>query len=164
MRYLQAIDEQNRRCRSRQVPLISLLGILTALTLFACHPTTASATCGDYLSHGYMLTPIAVRGQAGFAIHERIDSTAAALTDDDVATRTNHRTEPFPCRGPYCKRAPSHTPHPNPIVSLDHQDRWLVVVTLAVQPSGDATYIGIEGERLPLSLFEFRLERPPKQA
>lgn len=160
VRYELASIEQELPHRLRCRMIISLL-MIVAFAAVTLHSSSAYATCGDYLSHSHELTFLANFNRD----HESSDpgQLFGVEFERSHSSESKHKSAPIPCGGPNCQRTPTHSPLPSPIMTLDHHDRWLSVVVMALETPDECSSVRLMGERVPRSLFSFRLERPPKQ-
>ena len=142
----------DRRLRLAVFALAAILGS------FLLNPDTVTATCGDYLSHGHLLSHDQQLGERESPdlfghFQDRHPS------ENSLAHQSPQRKR---CHGPSCQQAPLEAPLSSPVVTPDPQDRWgwMFQVDVPVpEPLKLRAAFSVPSRSLNLA---FRLDRPPK--
>ncbi len=120
-------------------------GLLLAVTGWLLVPTTASASCGDYLAHP--MNPL---------VAQRLSAGPQTQRETPVPTR--------PCNGPSCRRSDAPVPVPTPAPVRLLGERWANVLDVDVALPSAAAFYSPDAEELCTSALPSRLDRPPKAA
>ena len=145
-------------CRHDRQLRLAVFALAAILGSFLLNPNTATATCGDYLSHGDQLSH-----DQQFSEKESLD-LQGDLQDRHSSENLLKRRPPQRkrCHGPSCQQAPLEAPLSSPVVTPDTQDRWgwMFHVDVPVpEPLKLQAALSVPNRSLNLA---FRLDRPPK--
>lgn len=126
------------------------------IALYSAQPSDVFASCGDWLAGHAPAEPDHAASDAG-------EQVAGESADHDPPAVPIDSSNPRPCPGPGCRRAPeAPAPSAPPSTLSDGQDRWF---TLAAEPlalsAGLRRLVSGEAHDLPVG-FRPRVDRPPR--
>ena len=139
-----------RRLKPAVVVAAVLLGVV------AVKPTTAIASCGDYLLVGSRVV-----GSHAMPVREGRSPERMATHNPLPLPSGNHGS--LPCRGPNCKNSPTapFSPRPATVVSVDNEQLGLLAEQSGKPRPTFSGATSSEQEFLAVG-FRPRVERPPR--
>ena len=140
--------------RNRRLPLY-VLSFVAVFLLSAITPTRVEATCGDYLSHGHMMSHAEMPGRD-------VEMLAGSPSDSTEAIPFSKVPRRKPCHGPSCQQRPLQNPLPVPVISIEPQDRWGWMADVMIPAPTPISLMAHLSEPVVLPTIAYRLDRPPK--
>ncbi len=146
--------EQPVNRRIRRLPLF-VLAFFAVFGLYALTPSRVEATCGDYLSHGHMMSHSDMLG------HD-LSTMGRSQSENPEGVPFSKVPKQKPCHGPYCQQRPIQNPLPSPVITAEPQDRWGWMADVMISAPTLVSLMAHPSEPVVLPTIAYRLDRPPK--